>query len=211
MLKIVIVDDHYLIREGIKKIIKADDQMVVTGEFEGGSELLEFIMVNDFDLIILDINLPERNGLDVLKDIKAIKPASRVLMLSIYPEEQFAIRAIKAGATGYITKDSQSADFIKAIRRTSSGRKYVSENLAESLVDEIASPSTESAHKKLSDREYEILLLLGSGGKSREVAKKLSLSMSTVNTYKARILTKMKMKSTSELIRYVIANGLLNY
>jgi two-component system, NarL family, invasion response regulator UvrY len=209
MTKILIVDDHYLIREGLKKILETETDLNIIGELKKGADVYEFIKQNECDLIILDINLPDRNGLDILKDVKIIKPETFVLMLSILPEEQFAVRAIRAGASGYITKDGAPDELIKAIRRIKNGRRYVSEELADKLAFDLGSKSDKILHETLSDREFQILLLLGSGKSSKEIAQVLSLSSSTVNTYKSRIFDKMEMKTLSQLIHYVITNDLL--
>ena len=209
MTKILIVDDHYLIREGLKKILEKESDVNIIGELKKGADVCEFIKQNDCDIIILDINLPDRNGLDILKDVKVINPETFVLMLSILPEEQFAVRAIRAGASGYITKDGAPDELIKAIKRIKNGRRYVSEELADKLAFELSSKSDKILHETLSDREFQILLLLGSGKSSREIAQILSLSSSTVNTYKSRIFAKMEMKTLSQLIHYVITNDLL--
>jgi DNA-binding NarL/FixJ family response regulator len=160
-------------------------------------------------LIILDISLPDRNGMDVLKDIKTLKPEISVLMLSILPEEQFALRAIRSGASGYITKDGAPEELINAIRKIASGRRYVSEILADKLAFDLSAKSDKILHEKLSDREFQILLLIGSGKSSKEIAHLLSISLSTVNTYKARIFEKMGMKTTIQLVHYVMQNNLL--
>jgi two-component system, NarL family, invasion response regulator UvrY len=209
MTKILIVDDHYLIREGLKKILETETDLNIIGELKKGADVCEFIKQNECDLIILDINLPDRNGLDILKDVKVINPETFVLMLSILPEEQFAVRAIRAGASGYITKDGAPDELIKAIRRIKNGRRYVSEELADKLAFELSTKSDKILHETLSDREFQILLLLGSGKSSKEIAQILSLSSSTVNTYKSRIFDKMEMKTLSQLIHYVITNDLL--
>ena len=209
MFKILIVDDHPLIREGLKKILQTEMDFSVVGELGKGAEVGEFINRNECDLIILDINLPDRNGMDVLKDIKTLKPEISVLMLSILPEEQFALRAIRSGASGYITKDGAPEELINAIRKIASGRRYVSEILADKLAFDLSAKSDKILHEKLSDREFQILLLIGSGKSSKEIAHLLSISLSTVNTYKARIFEKMGMKTTIQLVHYVMQNNLL--
>jgi len=209
MIKILIVDDHPLIREGLKKILQTEMDFVVVGELAKGSEVQEFIKNKTCDLIILDINLPGRNGLDVLKDVKALRPDISVLMLSILPEEQFAVRAIRAGAAGYITKDGAPEELIRAIRKIASGRRYVSEQLAENLALDISFKSDKLLHERLSDREFQILLLIGSGKSTKEIARLLLISQSTVNTYRSRIFEKMALKTTGQLIHYVFKNELL--
>jgi len=209
MTKILIVDDHYLIREGLKKILEPLTDLCIVGELQKGCDVREFIMKHDCDLIILDINLPDRNGMDILKDVKAIKPDISILMLSILPEEQFAVRALRAGASGYITKDGVAEELVIAIRRIANGRRYVSEHLAEKLALNLESSPKKNLHDTLSDREFQILLLIGSGLSNKEIASRLSLSGSTVDTYRARIYEKMHMSSITQLIHYVINNDLL--
>ncbi|WP_430931316.1 response regulator [Saccharicrinis sp. 156] len=208
MIKLLIVDDHFLIREGLKKTLKTEKDIWVVGEVQKGAEACGFILKNECDLIILDINLPDRNGLDVLKDIKTIKPDMHVLMLSVNPEEEFAVRAIKAGASGYITKDRAPEELIKAIRKSISTGRYISEQLAEKLAWDLNTGSSEKLHEKLSDREFQILCQIGSGKSTKEIAANLALGISTVNTYKSRIFKKMNFDSTSQLIRYVVKNNL---
>ena len=208
MIKLLIVDDHFLIREGLKKTLKTEQDILVVGELQKGAEACDFILKNECDLIILDINLPDRNGLDVLKDVKAIKPEIHVLMLSVNPEEDFAVRAIKAGASGYITKDRAPEELIKAIRKSVSCGRYISEQLAEKLAWDLNPGSSEKPHEKLSDREFQILCLIGSGKSTKEIAAHLTIGISTVNTYKSRIFEKMNFDSTSQLIHYALKNNL---
>ncbi|MBC8441833.1 MAG: response regulator transcription factor [Deltaproteobacteria bacterium] len=209
MIKILIVDDHYLIREGLIKILETENDLCIVGELQKGSDVCDFIKRHECDLIILDINLPDRNGLDVLKDVKAVNPDILILMLSVLPEDQFAVRALRAGASGYITKEGIPEELIKAIRKVVTGRRYVSEQFAEKLAMDLSSPSKQNLHDDLSDREFQILLLIGSGLSGKEIARNLSLSTSTVNTYRARIYEKMNMKTITQLIHYVANNDLL--
>ncbi len=208
MIKLLIVDDHFLIREGLKKTLRTEKDMQVVGELQKGTQTIDFIRKNECDIIILDINLPDRNGLEILKDVKAIKPDIHVLMLSAYPEEEFAVRAIKAGASGYITKDRAPDELIKAIRKTFSGRRYISEQLGEQLASGLNSGFSEQLHDKLSDRELQVLSMLGSGKSTNEIANSLSVSTSTVNTYKSRILEKMNFDTSSQMIHYAIKHNL---
>lgn len=161
-------------------------------------------------MIILDINLPDQSGLDVLKELKSMHPDLKVLILSMYPEDRFAVRALKAGANGYVTKESANTELIKAIRKVMQGRKYVSESLAEKLAFGLESDSGRPPHEKLSDREFQVLCLLGSGSGINAIASRLSLSVSTVNTYRSRILEKMDMKTNMELIHYCVKNNLVD-
>lgn len=209
MIRILIVDDHPLIREGLKKVFKVEPDLEVVGDLARGTDATDFILHHACDIVILDLNLPDRTGLDVLKDIIALKPGIKTLILSIFPEELFAIRAIRAGAAGYITKDSVPEELVKAVRRVMTGRRYISAELAEQLAIELTGSLSEPLYKKLSDREFQTLLLLGSGKTTSQVSSLLSICTSTVNTYKARIFEKMHFSSLSDLIRYVISHDLL--
>ena len=208
MIKLLIVDDHFLIREGLKKTLRPEKDMHVVGELEKGTQTIDFLRKNECDIIILDVNLPDRNGLEILKDVKAIMPDIHVLMLSGYPEEEFAVRAIKAGASGYITKDRAPDELIKAIRKSFNGGRYISEQLGEQLASGLNSGFSEQLHDKLSDRELQVLSMIGSGKSTNEIANSLSVSSSTVNTYKSRILEKMNFDSSSQMIRYAIKYNL---
>lgn len=209
MIKTLIVDDHFLIREGLKKILKTESNLLIVGELQKGGDVRNFLLKQSCDLIILDINLPDRNGIDVLKDVKSINPDVYVLMLSVFPEEQFALRAIKAGASGYISKDRASEELIVAIRKVIAGNKYISDELAEKIALDHIWENEKKPHEMLSNREFQILLLLGSGKKASEIADELSLSVNTVNTYRSRIFEKMNFNSLSELIRYVLKTNLV--
>jgi len=208
MIKLLIVDDHFLIREGLKKTLRSEKDIDVVGELKKGTQTIDFIQKNDCDIIILDINLPDRNGIDILKDVKAIKPGVHVLILSAYPEDEFAVRAIKAGAAGYITKDRAPDELIKAIRKSVNGGKYISEQLGEQLASDLTGGYLEKAHDKLSDRELQVLSMIGSGKSTNEIASSLSVSTSTVSTYKSRIIEKMNFDSSSQMIRYAIKYNL---
>ena len=208
MIRILIVDDHILIREGLKKILLATDDIEIVGELGEGEEVIGFLKDTYCDLVILDVNLPDINGLDVLKKIKAAESGIRVLMLSIFPEEHFAVRAIRAGAMGYLTKDSAPGELIGAIRKIMSGNRYITETLAESLAEVVDSNLDDDTHKILSDREFQVLLAIGRGLSLREISDELELSQSTVHTYKNRILKKLKLDSAAHLIRYVISHNL---
>jgi DNA-binding NarL/FixJ family response regulator len=210
MSKIIIVDDHPLVREGFKKLIGESWGMEVVGECSTASEALETISQVECDVVVLDIGLPDKSGLEALKDIRIRKPEVRVLMLSIHPEERYAIRALRAGACGYLTKKSAAEDLIKAIQRIERGGRYVSEELADRLAYELSQDKSEVLHEKLSDREFEVLRLIGSGSTSQDIAKTLSISLSTVNTYRKRILSKMDMTSNQQLMRYAITNQLID-
>jgi len=208
MLKILVADDHPVVRRGLKQIIAATPDMAVGDEASNGWEVLDKVRATEYDVVLLDIAMPGKNGIDVLTELKHEKPRVRFLMLSMYPEEQFAVRALRAGASGYLTKDSAPDELIDAIRKVAAGGKYVSSSLAErlaSLVQETERP----LHETLSDREYQVMRLIASGKTVTEIAKELSLSVKTISTYRSRILEKMQMKNSAGLVHYAIENHLI--
>lgn len=215
MIQVLIADDHTIVREGLKQILSETPDIVVAGEAGSGKEAISRILKEDFDLILLDITLPDMSGLDVLKQIRAVKPDLRVLILSMHPEEQYGIRVLKAGASGYLTKDRAPDELIRAIRRISLGHKYVSSSLADRLVWEVSTGALQGEesdglpHGKLSDREFQVLCLIGSGRTATKIAEELSLSVKTISTYRARLLQKLDMKTNAELTRYAIQNRLV--
>lgn len=209
MIKIFLADDHELVREGLKKILKEENDIQVINEATNGEEVLNKIINCDCDIILLDMNMPGRNGIDLIKELKTTLPALHILVLSIYPEEKYALRALKAGASGYITKDSAIEELVSAIRRIYERGKYVSETLAEKLVSQIDSSSNLLPHERLSDRELQIMCMIASNKSIKEIAGELFLSISTVNTYRSRILEKMNMKTDIEITHYAIYNNLI--
>ena len=209
MTKIFIADDHALIREGLKKILREETDLTFVGEAQNATETSEKIGSSGADILILDLNLPDRAGLDVLRELKGKFPLLRVLILSMFPEDHFALRALRAGADGYLTKDSAPAELVKALRRISGGGRYVSEAFADKLVGLVEHGGIEAPHRGLSDREFEILRLIGAGRSVSEIAAELNLSVSTVNTHRAHILEKMNLHSNADLIRYAIENKLV--
>lgn len=208
-LKVFIADDHLLIREGLKKILSGEKEFIVVGESGDPDEVLNFINENEVDILILDLNMPGRSGLDVLKHIKKIKPETKVLILSMYPEDQFGERTIKAGASGYITKESASDELLNALKKIAKGGNYISPAFAEKLLYKIKSVNEHKPHELLSDRELQIMILMAKGKTQVEISNELALSTSTVNTYRSRILEKLKLKSNAEIIRYALQNNLL--
>ncbi|GBD88002.1 response regulator UvrY [bacterium BMS3Abin03] len=208
-MKILIADDHAVVREGLKQILA---EMSGRPEIEGasnGSEVIERIKNNDYDIVVLDISMPGKSGLEVLKELKSVKPKLPVLMLSIYPEEQYAIRVLKAGASGYITKDSAPQELITAVEKICNGHKYVTPELAERLATGYSEDSTKLPHEYLSDREFEVFKMLATGKTVNEIAEELILSVKTVSTYRARIYEKMNLNSRSEITMYAIKNELI--
>ena len=207
--KILIADDHTIIREGLKQIISETPDMTVADEAIDGHEVLNKALKHDYDVVILDITMPGINGLDVLKQIKAQKPKLPILVLSVHPEEQYAVRTLKAGASGYLTKESAPDELIAAIRKVSVGKKYVSSSLAEKLALELEIDIEKPPHETLSDREYQVMCMITSGRTVKDIAEELFLSEKTISTYRTRILEKMKMKSNIELTHYAIKHGLV--
>jgi len=210
MIKILIADDHPIVREGLKQILHEAPDMVVADEASNGREVLEKVWKNDYDVIVLDISMPGMSGLDILKQLKSHKPELSVLILTVHSEEQYAVRVLRAGASGYLTKESAPDELVKAIRKVSLGRKYVSPSLAEKLAYDLEIDSEKQLHETLSDREYEVMCMIASGKTVKQIAEELCLSIKTISTYRSRILEKMKMKSNAELIHYAIQNRLVN-
>lgn len=209
IIKTLIVDDHILIREGLKKLLLSQGGFEVTGEFNNATSAVEFIRNHEIDLMILDINLPDKSGIDVLSEVKAIKPEIKILILSAYPEEQYAERVFRAGAMGYVTKDSASDELVVAINKITSGSKYVSTKLADMIASRLDFDLTKKLHEKLSEREFQIMTMIAKGISQADIADQLSLSPTTVNTYRTRILDKLKLKSNAEMIHYAIRNNLI--
>ncbi|MBI4267243.1 MAG: response regulator transcription factor [Chloroflexi bacterium] len=210
MIRLFIADDHAIVREGLKRIVADYPDIVVTGEASDGQEALDKILKNDYDIALLDISMPGKSGLDILKDLKTRKPNTLILVLSIHPEEQYALRALKAGASGYITKESAPDELIAAIRKISFGARYVSPSLAERLVSNFVFGGEKPLHERLSDREYQTMCMIASGKTVSDIARELLLSIKTVSTYRNRSLSKMGMRNNAELISYVIRNQLLD-
>jgi len=210
MIKIIIADDHPIVRAGMKQIISEASDLMVVSEASTGNQLLKKIRADNFDLVILDISMPHMNGLDVLKQLKIEKPKLPVIILSIHSEDQYALRVLKAGASGYVTKTSAPDELINAIRKVCRGGKYISPLIAEKLAFHLDANFEDMPHEALSDREYQVLCMLASGKTATEIADELSLSVKTVSTYRMRILEKMDMKNNAELIHYAIKNQLVD-
>jgi DNA-binding NarL/FixJ family response regulator len=210
MTRILIVDDHPIVREGLKQIIAKSADMIVGGEAVSGQEALNKLRSEHWDVVLLDITLPDRSGLEVLRQIKGEGIKVRVLVLSMLPEEQYAVRMLKAGASGYMTKESAPEELINAIRKISLGGKYISLPLAERLAFNLDDDSERPPHEALSDREYEVLCMIAAGKTVRLISEELLLSPKTISGYRARALAKMKLKNNAEITRYAIRNKLVD-
>lgn len=211
MIKILIADDHELVREGLKKVIKAEVDMKIVGEESDACGIIKFVINNDCDIIILDLSLPDRSGFDVLVDLKKIKPDVKVVILSMFPENVYAERALSLGAWGYLSKDYPADEIINAVRKIISGRRYFSENIAQKLAERLDSNIGEAGHESLSERELDVMVKIGQGKTVKEIADELSVSQSSVNTYRSRIFEKMNFKSNTEIIYYAIQNKLIEF
>jgi two-component system, NarL family, invasion response regulator UvrY len=208
MLRVIITDDHPVVLKGLKEIISEGFDDVTIDVSTKGYDLLSKINNNDYDIVILDISLPDINGLEVLKEIKKRKRKQHVLILSMYPEENYAARALKNGAQGYLTKVSASDELVLAVRKILSGKKYVSPAFAEKMMLDFESDTGKPPHENLSDREFQVLSMIGKGKAVKEIAGELHLSANTVRTYRARILEKIGLRGTNELIHYAIKHNL---
>lgn len=207
-MKILIVDDHAIVRQGLRQILMESDSTIFIKEADCGSDAIRQVREGEWNVVVLDISLPDRNGIDILKQIKKEYPKIPVLMLSMHEESLYAIRALKAGASGYITKQSASAELMAAIHQVARGRKYLTATLAEAMADSLGADYERPPHETLSDREYQTLCLIASGKGLTDVAEEMRLSVKTVSVYRARLLEKMKLKNNAELTHYAIKNGL---
>jgi two-component system invasion response regulator UvrY len=208
--RILIIDDHAVVRDGVKRIFEEQPGAIAFGEASTGPEAVMLVQQQPWDVAVLDISLASTSGLEVLKELKQVRPKLPVLILSMHSEEQYARRAFKAGAAGYITKDSSRAELIEAINRVIEGRRYVSSVLAERLVIDLEHGNSQAPHELLSDREFEVMCLIASGKTLSEIAALLSLSDKTISTYRARVLEKMGMKTSAELTHYAFQNKLVD-
>lgn len=208
-MRILIADDHAVVRQGLKQILASDPEVVVTGEARDGTEAIALARKVEWDVAVLDYSMPGPSGLDLLNEIKREFPERPVLVLSMHPEDVHATRVLKAGGSGYITKESASQELTSAIKKVANGGKYISQSLAEILALEISPDNRKLLHEALSDREYRVMWLLASGKQINQIAKEMSLSPSTVSTYRSRILKKLKLGSNAELVRYAISHRLV--
>lgn len=207
-INVLIADDHAIVRQGLKQILSETEDLHVAGEADDGAEALQLARRQVWDVILLDVTMPNRNGIDTLKQLKREFPKLPVLILSMHPEEQYAVRAIQSGASGYLTKQSAPEQLVTAIRQVARGKKYISPTLAETLAGVVAG-GERSPLEKLADRELEVLRLIASGKTLVQIAETLNIAGQTVSTYRARILEKLQLDSTAELIRFGIEHGLV--
>ena len=210
MLKILIADDHPIVRRGLKQTVAETSDMVVADEASDGQEVLSKVRTGDYDVLVLDVSMPGINGMDILRQLKNEKPGLPVLMLSIHPEEQYAVRALRSGASGYLTKESAPDELVAAIRKVSMGGRYVSSSLAERLAFDLEKSGEQLPHQTLSNREYQVMCMIASGKTITEIAEELSLSDKTISTYRSRVLEKMEMKNNAELTYYAIKNKMVD-
>lgn len=209
MLRVVVVDDHPVVREGLKRIISESNELSVAAEASDGEEALQTIRNQPCDVVLLDISLPKKSGLEVLKHVRAEQPRLPILILSMHSEDEYAVRMLRAGASGYLTKESTGSSLISAIRKVVRGGRYVSPALAERLAFDLQTDSERPAYEALSDREYQILCMLSAGKTVSEIAGELALSVKTISTYRVRVLEKLRLKNNAELMRYAIKQGLV--
>lgn len=210
MTRILLVDDHQLVRRGLAQIIQECPGMEVAGEAGDGQEAVDLARTVDFDVIVLDIALPGRGGLEVLPELKAARPNARVIVLTMYPEEQYAIRSLRDGASAYLTKGSAPEELIQAIQTVAAGKRYITPSVADKLATYVEDRSKRPPHEALSGRELQVLVRMGAGKEVKEVAGELNLSVKTVSTYRSRILTKMGMQTNAQLIRYAVQHHLVD-
>jgi len=209
MIRIVVADDHTIVREGLKQLLAAEGDLEVAGEAQDGFEVLKRVRELDFDLLLLDMSMPGKSGIELIKQVKGEKPKLRILVLSMHEEHQYAVRAIRAGASGYLTKESASRQLVEAIRKVASGGAFISSAVAEQLALGAMPDAQGPLHATLSDREFQVFRMLAEGKSISDIAERLNLSVKTVSTHKANILHKMNMGTSGDLIRYAIAHRLV--
>jgi two-component system, NarL family, invasion response regulator UvrY len=208
MIRVLLADDHAIVRDGVKRLLHGTSDIRVTAEASSGDEVMDLVAAGGIDLVVLDVSMPGKGFLEILRDLRERHPRIRAIVLSAHAEEEYAERALKAGATGYVMKERTPDELLEAIRRASRGLRYVSESLAQHLVASLSGDRERPAHGQLSDREFEVLQLLGRGRSVKEIAARLALSPKTVSTYRERILQKLDLKTTADLIRYAIQQGI---
>lgn len=209
MIRVLVADDHAVVRRGVLQILDEAPDMIAAGEASSGRQVLREVQEHDYDVLVLDIAMPDGSGLEVLEQLRTLKSKLRVLILSVYPERQYAVRALKAGAAGYLTKESAPDELVTAIRKVAQGGKYITRSLAEKLAAELVGETEKPPSEALSDREYQVMRLLAGGKTITEIAAELSLSVKTISTYRARVLDKLNLRNTAEIIRYAFEHGLV--
>jgi DNA-binding NarL/FixJ family response regulator len=210
MIKILIADDHAIVREGLKQILADTDDIVVAGDAQNGQEAVQLVRKTEAHVLLLDISMPDRSGLEVLKQVKKEKPGIAILMLSMHREDQYALRSLKAGASGYLNKQSAPAELVNAIRLVVSGKKYITPEVAQAMANQLDTDQEIPPHETLSDREYQTLTMIASGKAVSDIATELVLSVKTISMYRSRLLQKMKLKNNAELTHYAIKNQLVD-
>jgi len=210
MIRVLVADDHAVVRRGLVQILEEAPDMVTAGQASTGRQVLQRVRESDYDVLVLDIAMPDGSGLEILKELQSLKPNLPVLILSVYSEKQYAVRTLRAGAAGYLTKESAPQELIAAIRRVAQGKKYVTPSLAQVLVAALGSEPGREPHETLSDREYQVMCLLAAGRTVTDIARELSLSVKTVSTYRTRVLGKLSLRNTAEIIRYALERGLVD-
>ena len=209
IIEVIIADDHAIVREGLKQILADTPDIVVRGEADSGLATIKMCREYAFDLLLLDISLPDKSGIDVLKQVRKERPDTAVVMLSMHPEDQYAIRALKAGASGYLNKQGAPKELVNAIRQVSQGLKYINASVAQQLANHLDDEHPANPHEGLSDREYQTMTMIASGKAVSDIARDLSLSVKTISEYRSRVLVKMKLKNNAELTHYAIKNQLI--
>jgi two-component system invasion response regulator UvrY len=209
MIRVLVADDHAVVRRGVVQILDEAPDLVPAGEASSGRQVLQQVQENDYDVLVLDIGMPDGSGLEVLHQLRTLRPELRVLILSMYPEKQYALRALKAGAAGYLTKESAPDELVAAVRRIAQGGKYITQSLAEELTAALVGEAEKSPEEILSDREFQVVCMLAEGKTIAGIAEELSLSVKTISTYRARVLEKLNLSNTAEIIRYAFEHKLV--
>jgi len=210
VIRVLIADDHAVVRRGVSQILSEVPDIFAAGEASTGQEVLQAIRESEYDVVILDIGMPEGSGIETLNQLRSLKPEMPILIFSIYPEEQYAIRTLKAGAAGYVTKDRASEELVTAIRKVFQGGKYITHSLAERLAAELGGEIEGEPHQSLSDREFQVMCFIATGNTVTDIANELSLSVKTISTYRTRILEKLDLRNNAEIIRYALKHGLVD-
>ncbi|MFT3745641.1 MAG: response regulator transcription factor [Pyrinomonadaceae bacterium] len=208
-MKVILADDHTIVRHGLRQLLEKDKDITVVGEAANGNEVFELLRVQKVDVIVLDISMPGRNGLETLKDLRRLYPQIPVIMLSMHPSDQYAVRVLKAGAVAYLTKESAPSELADAIRKVYTGEKYITAEVGTILADFVGKGTGDEPHKALSDREFEVFCLIGAGNGLTQIASRMNLSVKTISTYRTRIIEKTRLANNAEITRYAIQHGLV--